>query len=244
MSTVNEAQCRSTAKSVGAVVVAAGESRRMQGIDKIFHPLDGVPLVWHSILAFQSHSSIVNVVLVTSESNFVPAEKMIETRGNQEIVSVCEGGERRQDSVLRGLKRLKECEFVVVHDGARPFITTDLVDRGIATAQEGGAAIAAVPVKDTIKASDSNGMVTRTIPRDRLWAVQTPQVFRTSLLEEAHRRVTETVTDDASMVEAIGHPVQVFLGSYFNIKVTTPEDLIIANAIIDHVERRGSSKVK
>ena len=189
MSTVNEAQCRSTVTSVGAVIVAAGESRRMQGIDKIFHPLGGVPLVWHSILAFQSHPSVVDVVLVTSKSNFERAEELIDAQGYQGSVRVCEGGERRQDSVLRGLTSLKECELVVVHDGARPFISGELVDRGIATAQESGAAIAAVPVKDTIKASDGDGIVTRTIPRDRLWAIQTPQVFRTSLLQEAHRRV-------------------------------------------------------
>ena len=244
MSKVNEALCSSAATSVGAVIVAAGESRRMQGIDKIFHPLDGIPIVWHSILALQSHPSVVDVILVTSRSNFERAEELIGTQGYQGSVRVCEGGERRQDSVLQGLKTLKECELVVVHDGARPFISGELVDRGIATALRSGAAIAAVPVKDTIKASDGDGVVTRTIPRDRLWAIQTPQVFRTSLLEEAHRRVTETVTDDASMVEAIGHPVQLFLGSYYNIKVTTPEDLTIANAIINRMNCKSSSNVE
>ncbi len=244
MSKVNEAPYSSAATSVGAVIVAAGESRRMQGIDKIFHPLDGIPIVWHSILALQSHSSVVDVVLVISKSNFERAEELIDTQGYQGSVTVCEGGERRQDSVLQGLNTLKECELVAVHDGARPFISGELVDRGIATALQSGAAIAAVPVKDTIKASDCDGRVTRTIPRDRLWAIQTPQVFRTYLLEEAHRRVTQTVTDDASMVEAIGHPVQVFLGSYYNIKVTTPEDLTIANAIIDRMNCKSSSNVE
>ena len=244
MSKANEAPHSTAATSVGAVIVAAGESRRMQGIDKIFHPLAGIPIVWHSILTLQSHPSVVDVVLVTSKSNLERAKELIGTQGYQGSARVCEGGERRQDSVLRGLKRLKECELVVVHDGARPFIDGELVDRGIAAALESGAAIAAVPVKDTIKASDGDGMVARTIPRDSLWAIQTPQVFRTSLLEEAHRRVTETVTDDASMVEEIGHPVQLFLGSYYNIKVTTPEDLIIANAIIDRMNRESSSRVE
>jgi 2-C-methyl-D-erythritol 4-phosphate cytidylyltransferase len=122
--------------------------------------------------------------------------------------------------------------LIIVHDGARPFITTELLDKGIAAALENGAAIAAVPVKDTIKQSDDSNVIERTLPRDRLWAVQTPQVFNAALLKEAHEKVHETVTDDSSMIEAIGHPVKVFPGSYYNIKVTTPEDLTIARAII------------
>ena len=220
-------------KRVGAVVVAAGASQRMQGVDKIFYPLDGMPLIWHSISALLEHPSISDIVLVTSKGNIARAEELVACRSSAGSVTVREGGERRQDSVLRGLDSLDDCELVVVHDGARPFISPDLLDRGISGALRDGAAIAAVPVKDTIKMSDSEDMVTQTIPRGRLWTVQTPQVFKTSLLEEAHRQVSEMVTDDASMVEAIGHPVRLFLGSYYNIKVTTPEDLTIANAIVN-----------
>ncbi len=220
-------------KRVGAVVVAAGASQRMQGVDKIFYPLDGMPLIWHSISALLEHPSISDIVLVTSKGNIARAEELVACESSAGSVTVREGGERRQDSVLRGLDSLDDCELVVVHDGARPFISPDLLDRGISGALRDGAAIAAVPVKDTIKMSDSEDMVTQTIPRGRLWTVQTPQVFKTSLLEEAHRQVSEMVTDDASMVEAIGHPVRLFLGSYYNIKVTTPEDLTIANAIVN-----------
>ena len=219
-------------KRVGAVVVAAGASQRMQGVDKIFYPLDGIPLVWHSISALLAHPSIRDIVLVTSKENIARAEELVACQSSAGKVTVREGGDRRQDSVLRGLDSLDDCELVVVHDGARPFISPELLDRGISVALQDGAAIAAVPVKDTIKMSDSDDMVTQTIPRDRLWSVQTPQVFKTSLLEEAHRQVSEMVTDDASMVEAIGHPVRLFLGSYYNIKVTTPEDLTIANTIV------------
>ncbi len=218
---------------VGAIVLAAGESRRMLGIDKIFHPLDGLPLVWHSITVLRSHSLISDIVLVTSKHNLERARELTKLQGAFGEVRIVEGGDRRQDSVKRGLDSLGKCDLVVVHDGARPFIADDLVDRGVAAAIEHGAAIAAVPVKDTIKASDDDGKVARTIPRDKLWAVQTPQIFRTSLLKEAHLRVKQTVTDDASMVEEIGHPVKLFTGSYYNIKVTTPEDLTIANAILD-----------
>ncbi len=227
---------------VGAVVVAAGESRRMMGIDKIFYPLNGTPLVCHSISVLHAHSHISEIVLVTSKESVRQAETIVEAENLSGEVSVCEGGERRQDSVHQGLQRLRNCELIMVHDGARPFINKELLDRGISAAQEFGAAVAAVPVKDTIKQSDSANLVTRTIPRDRLWSVQTPQVFRANLLEDAHRRVQDTVTDDASMVEAMGHPVKLFLGSYYNIKITTPEDLTFAQAIINLNESRRSFK--
>ena len=217
---------------IGAIVVAAGQSSRMRGVDKIFYPLGGMPIVWHSLSTLLSHPSICQTVLVTAKENVRRADELVASYAQGGEVSVCEGGERRQDSVLRGLERLGNCDMVLVHDGARPFITDEVLDRGIAAALEKGAAVAAVPVKDTIKQSDDSDVVERTLPRDRLWAVQTPQIFDASLLREAHEKVHETVTDDSSMVEAIGHPVKVFRGSYFNIKVTTPEDLTIARAII------------
>ena len=222
----------SAALRIGAIVLAAGQSSRMQGIDKIFHPLAGKPIVWHSLAALQAHPDIGEIVLVTSEASIAQAKTLVSAHGLGKVVCVCEGGARRQDSVRHGLERLGDCDLVIVHDGARPFIGADMLDRGILVAHESGAAIAAVPVKDTIKQSDDNDFVSQTIPRDNLWAVQTPQIFKTALLKEAHERVDAAVTDDASMVEAIGYPVKMFFGSYDNIKVTTPEDLTIAQAII------------
>ena len=231
MSKVHEPQPH--APRVGAVVVAAGESRRMKGVDKIFFPLDGKPIVWHCISVLRSHPLVREIVLVTSQASVAQAEALIAEQSAGDSVSVCAGGERRQDSVLKGLERLGDCDLVIVHDGARPFITSDLLDNGIAAAQSSGAAVAAAPVKDTIKRSDDGATVTRTLERDSLWAAQTPQIFKTSLLKEAHRRVSIGVTDDASMIEAMGCPVSLFPGSYYNIKVTTPEDLIFAQAIIN-----------
>lgn len=225
-------EAKSNVPKLGAIVVAAGQSSRMQGLDKIFYPLGGIPLVWHSLSILLRHPSISRTVLVTAEENIRRADELIASHAPGGEVSVCKGGERRQDSVLRGLERLGDCDLVIVHDGARPFITTALLDRGIAAALEEGAAVAAVPVKDTIKQSGESDVVERTLPRDRLWAAQTPQIFDASILRAAHQRVHETFTDDSSMVEAIGHRVRLFLGSYFNIKVTTPEDLIIAQAIV------------
>ena len=215
---------------LSAVVVAAGQSRRMEGIDKIFYELKGVPLVWHSISAMQAHPCVREIALVTSKAGVALAEALVAAK-NADSVIVCEGGQRRQDSVRIGLERLADCDYVVVHDGARPFIDANLLNRGISAALKSGAAIAAVPVKDTIKQSDDGLTVSRTLPRDELWAIQTPQIFRASLLKQAHERVSSSVTDDASMVEAIGHEVRLFLGSYYNIKVTTPEDLVMAQAI-------------
>ena len=242
MTELNES--KSHPPRVGAIVLAAGQSRRMEGIDKLFFSLNGRPLIWYSILALTSHPLISEVSIVTSKANIAKTNDVVTSRALDACVRVCEGGDRRQDSVLKGLSRLHECEFVVVHDGARPFISSRMVTSGISMALKYDAAIAAVPVKDTIKDSDGNGLVTQTIPRDNLWAVQTPQVFRTTLLKEAHRRVRKSVTDDASMVEAIGHPVRLFLGSDHNIKVTTPEDLIIANAINEYYRCNESSGVK
>lgn len=226
---------------VGAVVVAAGESRRMQGADKIFYPLNGIPLVWHSISVLQAHPLVNAIVLVTSESGIAQAKALVIEQNAADVVSVCKGGERRQDSALLGMERLGDCDLVVVHDGARPFVSAEMLDVGISVARESGAAVAAVPVKDTVKQSDDGTTVSRTLARDKLWAVQTPQIFRKSLLLEAHRRVSYAVTDDASMVEAIGKPVSLFPGSYYNIKVTTPEDLTFAQAICNLQTEKESS---
>lgn len=224
-------ETNANAPTVGAVVVAAGESRRMKGADKIFHPLNGLPLVWHSISVLRAHPLIGKIVLVTSSRNFAKAQTLVAEQNASSVVTVCEGGGRRQDSALLGLQRLYGADLVIIHDGARPFISAGLLDAAISAARKSGAAVAAVPVKDTIKQSEDGTTISRTMPRDTLWAVQTPQIFSTSLIMEAHRRISNTVTDDASMVEAIGHPVSLFPGSYYNIKVTTPEDLTFAQAI-------------
>ena len=149
---------------VGAVIVAAGESRRMDGIDKILYPLSELPLIWHSISALSAHPQICEIVLVTSKGRILQMKTLLSDNGFANSVIVCEGGERRQDSVRQGLERLGDCDLVVVHDGARPFITSELLDRGISMASLTGAASAAVPVKDTIKESDEEGVVVRTIP--------------------------------------------------------------------------------
>ena len=217
---------------VGAVVVAAGESRRMFNVDKIFAPLMGRPLISYSLDVLNESKRVDAVVLVLSEANIEGGRRLVDANAWSKVRDVCVGGERRQDSVRYGMDRLPDSDWIIVHDGARPFIDGGMIDRGLKEAEATGAAVAAVPVTDTIKSADAELLVTGTLDRTSLWSVQTPQVFRRDLLLEAHRRVSDTSSDDASMVEGIGGSVRVFMGSYANVKVTTPEDLPIAEAIM------------
>jgi 2-C-methyl-D-erythritol 4-phosphate cytidylyltransferase len=146
---------------------------------------------------------------------------------------------KRQDSVKEGLRRLIDCEWVVIHDGARPCISADLIERGLKIARESGAAIAGVPVKDTIKIVSRRGFVQQTPTRQSLWAAQTPQIFRYDLIAEAYRQADDEVTDDAALVEKLGHRVEVYMGSYHNIKVTTPEDLAVAEVFL---QKKGAGQ--
>ena len=219
--------------TVGAVIVAAGESRRMRGIDKILTPLMGWPLVAHTIEAFNGSPRIGRIVLVLSRGVLDRGRRIVEEGGWDKVTDMCAGGERRQDSVRAGLDRLPDVDWVVVHDGARPLVDADIIGRGLDAAAETGAAVAAIPVTDTIKRAGPGCIVVDTPPREELWAAQTPQVFRRQVLADAHERVAEDVTDDAAMVELAGGAVKLFMGSYENIKVSTPEDLAAARVLLE-----------
>ena len=136
------------------------------------------------------------------------------------------------------MEHLSDCDLIVVHDGARPFVSDEIIATGVAVATDHGAAVAAIPVSDTIKLVNSTATVIETLPRDGLWAIQTPQVFNCDLLQKAHREIHGDVTDDAAMVEAVGGTVKVFKGSNDNIKVTTPEDWAIAQGILKSRQMR------
>ena len=219
--------------TVGAVIVAAGESRRMRGIDKILTPLMGWPLVAHTIEVFNGSPRIGRIVLVLSRGVLYRGRRIVEEGGWDKVTDVCAGGERRQDSVRAGLDRLPDVDWVVVHDGARPLVDADIIGRGLDAAAETGAAVAAIPVTDTIKRAGPGCIVVDTPPREELWAAQTPQVFRRQVLADAHERVAEDVTDDAAMVELAGGTVKLFMGSYENIKVSTPKDLTAAQVLLE-----------
>jgi 2-C-methyl-D-erythritol 4-phosphate cytidylyltransferase len=212
------------------VIVAAGESRRMQGIDKVLAPLGGRPVVAHSIAVFASHPAIAQVVVVTSADNQAAVQALTSELAPRATVVV--GGTRRRDSVLAGLEALDDCEYVLVHDAARPLVTPALIDAALEGAREVGAALCAVPVTDTVKRSEPSGRVSSTVTREGLWLAQTPQGFRTDLLLRAHRTVNINATDDAALIELLGEPVKLVMGSPDNIKLTLKSDLVLAEALL------------
>ena len=224
-------------QGVGAVIVAAGSSQRMGGADKVFALLGRKPVLSRVVEAFQGCSPIDRIVVVLSEQNLERGKQLVLKQGGAKIIDVCAGGRRRQDSVAAGLRRLGSCDWVVIHDGARPLVTVDLINRGLEAAKETGAAVAAVPVTDTIKLAGDDRIVHQTPPRQNLWAVQTPQVFRIDIITEAYRRAKSEVTDDASLVEQVGYKVKLYIGSYDNIKVTTPDDLALAEVLWQKYEK-------
>lgn len=223
---------KSPSGKVGAVIAAAGASLRMSGKDKIFADLGGRPLLAWAVEVFEGCPAVHETVVVLAGKSVDRGVTLARERGWTKVRHVCAGGARRQDSVLEGLGRLEGCDWVVIHDGARPCLTPDLIERGLEEAMKTGAAIAAVPVSDTIKVVSGDATVSGTPPRDTLRSVQTPQVFRYEVIRRAYRQAAGNVTDDASLVELSGCPVKVFAGSRQNIKVTTQEDLVIAEAIL------------
>ena len=223
--------------AIGAVIVAAGRSSRMGGVDKTFAPLLGAPLIAHTVERLEGHPAIGEIALVLAAESVERARELAKARGWRKVTQVCAGGARRQDSVYNGLTVLSPCALVLVHDGARPCLDAATLDRGVHAATEHGAAVAGTPVKDTIKQVSPDLLIEDTPERARLWAAQTPQVFRYNLLLEAHRRCEGDFTDDAAMVEGLGYPVRMFEGSYENIKVTTAGDLVVAEAFLGEMQQ-------
>jgi len=203
----------------------------MNGIDKVLAPLAGRPVLSYVLAAFDGCNSIDHIVLVVNEKSLEPCQQLIANEKISTPIDVCVGGKRRQDSVAAGLKQLKDCDWVVIHDGARPLVTKSLIEEGLKAAQETGAAVAAVPVTDTIKVADDDRIVRQTPPRQNLWAVQTPQVFRIEIISKAYQKAEGEVSDDATLVEQAGFQVKLYTGSYDNIKITTTNDLLIAEAL-------------
>ncbi|MCY4654485.1 MAG: 2-C-methyl-D-erythritol 4-phosphate cytidylyltransferase [Dehalococcoidia bacterium] len=213
-------------------MVGAGESRRMGYIDKIVAPLGGIPLLAHCLSSFNESPSVHAISIATSRCNIERVRELVRKLAFEKAKYIVAGGARRQDSTLNALRTLEGSEIVLVHDGARPFVDEEMIEQAVVVARESAAGTAAIPVKDTIKVVNPDMSVRETPSRESLWAAQTPQSFRYDLIIRAHTQIEDDVTDDAAMIEAVGHPVKLFMGSYDNIKVTTPEDLHIAEAIL------------
>ncbi|MBI2209787.1 MAG: 2-C-methyl-D-erythritol 4-phosphate cytidylyltransferase [Deltaproteobacteria bacterium] len=223
---------------VNAVIVAAGEGKRMgANVPKPFLPLGGRPLILHTLSRFAT-SQVRKLVLVAAAGDISRYPKLIQSDpqlSGLEFVFQA-GGPRRQDSVRHGLSRLDpDCEVVVIHDGARPFVAPEIIDRCVEAAFREGAVVVGVPVSSTVKVVSSSRRVKETPPRDRLWEIQTPQAFQTEIIREAFRKASRKdtdVTDDATLVERLGRSVAVLEGMRTNIKITVPEDLLFAEALL------------
>ncbi len=228
------------------IVPAAGAGRRMGfGKNKAFITIRDVPLLVLCMKMLAETGMVRRVIVVTRAWEITETERMLKEYQPDFFPDinwlVTAGGRERQDSVANGLALVTdESGYVAVHDGARPFAGTEVFARTFARAKEFGAAIAAVPLKDTVKVVDARGIVVSTPERSSLCAVQTPQIFEINVLRKGYDFLKEhpvAVTDDASLVEASGHPVAVAEGSYENIKVTTPEDLLLAEKILEKQSR-------
>ena len=221
----------------GAVIVAAGSASRMGGIDKVMAPLKGEPMIVHTVRAFQDCDAISEIVIVTREDLILPITDLC--KGFSKVQAVVAGGASRQESVNLGLSALsKETQLAAIQDGARPLVTWQLIDRVVRAANSYGGAVPVIPVKDTIKVTDS-ALVLSTPDRATLRAVQTPQVFDLDLLKAAMKKVSEEgleITDDCSAVETLGFKVKTVEGHESNLKVTTPFDLKIAEAWMEELQ--------
>ena len=234
-----------------AIVLAAGKGTRMNSkIQKQFLEIKGKPVLYYSLKCFQESPLIRDIILVTGEESLSYCkEEIVEKFGFSKVTKVTAGGKERYDSVYAGLCACENTDYVLIHDGARPFVTEEMLERTCFSVKETGVCVVGMPVKDTIKISDRNEMVQSTPERERVWLVQTPQAFRYSLIKESYESILNKdmsgITDDAMIVEQeSGVKVALVRGSYENIKITTPEDLIIAEAFLHHglVENKRNEK--
>lgn len=220
------------------LIPAAGEGSRLESsVKKPYLTLGQKPILARTIQQFEQNTGVDEIFVIVNEADFdICNTTVLEPYAFQKVRGLVAGGATRQLSVYNGMRALPaDTDFVIVHDGVRPFVTDETIFACLDAAAAWGAAVAAVPAKETIKIANAEGFIVETPNRERLWTVQTPQVFRKSLLAEAHRTAAEkqlAATDDAVLIEQLGYPVKLVKGSYANLKITTPEDLRIAEAFL------------
>mgnify|MGYP001365092819 CR=1 FL=1 len=221
-----------------AIIPAGGAGRRFNaGKAKQYLSLNGLPVLVHALKVFEQTEDIDEIILVVPETDIKSVrDKLISINNLQKVAKIVPGGAKRQDSVRNGIAAIEgKCDIVVVHDGVRPFVTVEMIQRAVEAARKFQAAVIGVPAKDTIKETEADDFIERTVPRQNLWITQTPQAFRFDVLQKAYEaacRDNYCGTDDASLVERIGIKVKMISGSYENIKITTPEDLVVAEALM------------
>jgi 2-C-methyl-D-erythritol 4-phosphate cytidylyltransferase len=217
-----------------AVIPAAGLGKRF-GAQKQFLELAGKPVLAHTLQAFEETPAIAGICIAAPEAEIPAVREMAAKFHINKVCAVVAGGQERQDSVRLGFSALPSCDIVVVHDGVRPLVTRGIIERTIEVAERTGACVAATPVKETTKRADGEGFILETVDRSDLWSIQTPQAFRYEVFRQAVEQSARDGflgTDEAMLVERIGGKVKVVTGSPYNIKITTPEDLAIAEAFL------------
>ena len=232
-----------------AVIVSAGKGLRfMEGKKKQFHSLGEKPILVHTLEKFEACPLIRSILLVVGQEDMdYCLKEIVERYKFQKVSQIVPGGKRRQESVKNGVDALpKDTDMVAIHDGVRPFVTQAMIEDSLHAAVRVGAVVLAMPVKDTIKVSNPDGTVLKTLDRETLWQIQTPQTFQVNVIKEACYRAAEDGfigTDDASLVERLGVKVHILPGSYTNIKITTPEDLFLANLYLkmDNLSKRDTT---
>ena len=220
---------------ISAVIVAAGSSRRM-GFDKLFAGLAGKPVIAHSIAAFEQAAEIGEIVLVTREERKGEFEALVAREGYRKVRRIVAGGEERHLSVWHGLQAVDaHAAYVAIHDGARPLTTPAVIRECLALARKAGAACVATPIPDTVKRASTEGMVTGSVERSGLWAMQTPQVFSTAIILQAYAAIItsgELVTDEVSAVQHLGVNIALLRNDEWNFKITLPRDLDLAEHVL------------
>ena len=234
---------------VSVIFPAAGQGKRMQaGINKVLLTLGGEPILTRTLKTFSAVEEVGELIVVVAADEVAAVERQLQKVAGLKPFQVAAGGSERQYSIYNGLQHVaKQADVVLVHDAARPLVTVKTIQAVIDSARAKGGAIAAVPAKNTIKVVDTDGLVESTPPRSTLWEVQTPQGFRKDILLKANEQALQDDflgTDDASLVERIGVPVAVVKSDYRNIKVTTPEDLLIAEAFLQCTAAEEASNLQ
>lgn len=227
---------------IAAIIVAAGQGRRMgHKTPKQYLLLNGKPVLWHTLQRFIKTGIFTKIVLVIDRNYFDYIQASIIRKYKLPQVTLVAGGKERQDSVYQGLLSLKSCDHVAIHDGVRCLVSAQVIKETIKAARQYGAATAAVPLQDTIKESAAGQLVQKTIDRSKLWRIQTPQVFNYEIIMKAYKKAYQAGfygTDDAMLVEKMGKKVKLVMGSYDNLKITTPLDLLVAEQILKSVVKR------
>lgn len=239
---------KSKKPAFAVVVVAGGSSSRMKGVDKQELWLGDKPVLVHSLLPFSRMEQVAEIVVVCREEKMATVKQWVEQYGIAKVSAVVSGGSTRQQSVAKGVEALSsQADYLAIHDGARPFADEELIARCMQAAEEYGAATAAVPCKDTIKVSDSRGLICDTPDRSRLYQTQTPQIFRRdwylAAMEQAKAEGWDC-TDDCQLLERQGKAVFLSMGSYFNTKITTPEDIPLAQATEAYLRQKQEEAKK